>query len=185
MDRAEKIYESKALAKMLDSFNKLPKKLIARVQGPAYGGGLGLIAVCDTAIAVSGTKFGLTETRLGLVPATIGPFVISKMGPGFSRQVFFGGSFFDTELGLRSGLLSHLCTTDELDFLVEEQIGNVLKCAPGAEAAAKELCMLLSGTSKSELSSMTANALADRWENSEAQAGISAFFSGSTPPWVS
>ncbi|MBL4647036.1 MAG: enoyl-CoA hydratase/isomerase family protein [Rhizobiales bacterium] len=183
-DRAGKIRNSEALAHMLASFNSLPKMLIGRVHGAAYGGGLGLIAVCDVAIAVTGTKFGLTETRLGLIPATIGPFIVSKMGSGFSRQVFFGGSFFSTDLALRSSLISHECAPEQLDTLIEDQIQSVLKCAPGAEATAKELCLLLGGVSSADMSTMTANALADRWENAEAQAGIAAFFDRTPPPWV-
>lgn len=184
-DRAGKMSESKALAHMLASLNALPKPLVGRIQGPAYGGGVGLMSVCDISIAVEGTKFGLTETRLGLIPATIGPFVVKRLGEGFARQVFFTGKFFDTDFALRSGLVSHVCNADELDQAVEAEIAPIFNCAPGAVADAKALCLELDQLQPDEVSDHTASALADRWETEEAKLGISAFFQRSSPPWRS
>lgn len=182
-DRAGKVSESKALAHMLASLNALPKPLIARIQGPAYGGGVGLISVCDVAIAVEGAKFGLTETKLGLIPATIGPFIIKRMGEGFARQVFFTGKLFDTEFALRSGLISKTCEATELDDVIAEEITPILQCAPGAIADAKALCLELEAMPAEEVADRTAAALADRWETEEAQLGISAFLQRKPPPW--
>jgi methylglutaconyl-CoA hydratase len=182
-DRAGKMAEARALAGMLGAWNALPKPVIARVHGPAYGGGVGLIAVSDIAVAAEGVKFGLTETRLGLIPATIGPFVVRRLGEGFARQVFFNAKPFGTDFALRCGLLARVCSDDALDAAIAEECEAFLQCAPGAVADAKALCLKLGGEDIAGLVDMTINALADRWETDEAQAGISAFFSRSNPPW--
>lgn len=182
-DRAGKMAEARALADMLGAWNTLPKPVIARVQGAAYGGGIGLISVCDIAVAVRDAKFGLTETRLGLIPATIGPFVVRKLGEAFARQVFFNARPFGTDFALRSGLIAHVATHDGLDKAVEAEAAAFLECAPGAVAEAKALCRKLGGPDPLDFADMTANALADRWETDETQAGIAAFFAKETPPW--
>lgn len=182
-NRAGKMAEARALAEMLAAWNGLPKPVIARVHGPAYGGGIGLIAVADIAIAGGSAKFALTETRLGLIPATIGPFVVGKMGEGFARQVFFSAKPFGAEFGLRCGLLSGICADDGLDAAIENECAAILQCAPGAVADAKALCQRLGGPDLGAMIEPTIDALADRWETAEAQAGIDAFFKRSSPPW--
>ncbi|MCI5076634.1 crotonase/enoyl-CoA hydratase family protein [Oricola sp.] len=182
-DRAGKMSEARALAGMLGAWNALPKPVIGRVQGAAYGGGIGLIAVCDIAVASEGAKFALTETRLGLIPATIGPFVVRKLGEAFARQVFFNGKPFGPDFALRSGLIAGTATDDMLDGAVEAEVAAFLQCAPGAVADAKALCLRLGGPDPLDQAEMTAGALADRWETAEAQAGIAAFFARETPPW--
>ncbi|MCI5075747.1 crotonase/enoyl-CoA hydratase family protein [Oricola sp.] len=182
-DRAGKMAEAGALADMLGAWNALPKPVIARVQGPAYGGGLGLMAVADIVVAADTAKFALTETRLGLIPATIGPFVVAKLGPAFARQVFFNAKPFGPDFALRSGLVARITELDDLDATVEEEAAAFLDCAPGAVADAKALCRQLAGPDPAAQADMTANALADRWETREAQAGIAAFFAKETPPW--
>jgi len=183
-DRAGKMGESRALTTLLAALNALPKPLVARIQGPAYGGGVGLISVCDIAIAVDGTKFGLTETRLGLIPATIGPFLVARMGAGFARQVFFTGKGFSTDFALRAGLVSRVCDVSGLEDFVEEELHAILQCAPAAVERAKALCQLLGGADPAEFANMTANALADCGETDEAEEGIAAFFSKETPNWA-
>jgi len=182
-DRAGKMAEARALAGMLGAWNALSKPVIARVQGAAYGGGLGLMAVSDIVVAAGNAKFALTETRLGLIPATIGPFVVSRLGPAFARQVFFSSKPFGPDFGLRCGLVARVAPDEELDAAVEEEVAAFLSCAPGAVADAKALARNLAGPDPAEQAEMTANALADRWETGEAQAGIAAFFAKETPPW--
>lgn len=184
-DRAGKMSEARALASMLGAWNALPRPVIARVQGPAYGGGLGLMAVSDIVVAAEGAKFALTETRLGLIPATIGPFVVRRLGEGFARQVFFTAKPFGTDFALRSGLVARVCAAESLDEAVGEECAAILDCAPGAVADAKALARELGGPDPLDLAEMTANALADRWETDEAQAGIAAFLAKETPPWRS
>lgn len=181
-DRAGKIGEARALAGMLAAWNALPKPVIARVHGNSFGGGLGLMSVSDIVIAVEGVRFGLTEVRLGVIPATIGPFVVRRMGEGFARQVFFNARPFGTDFALRCGLVSRVTAADELDAAVEEECAAFLDCAPGAVADAKALCLQLGGD-LAPMVDLTVNALADRWETEEARIGIGAFFAKETPPW--
>jgi methylglutaconyl-CoA hydratase len=182
-NRAEKMAGAKKLSGMLMTLNNLSKPLIARVHGSAYGGGIGMMAVCDIVIAVAATPFALTETRLGLIPATIGPFVVRRMGEGFARQVFFTARPFDTDLGLRSGLVSRACDLDQLDTFIAEEIAALLKCAPGAVADAKKQCQTLGGIGLVELADRSIELLADRWETDEAQHGIAAFFEKRSAQW--
>ncbi|WP_319530236.1 crotonase/enoyl-CoA hydratase family protein [uncultured Cohaesibacter sp.] len=182
-DRQEKMREAGALASMLNAWNGLLKPVIGKVHGAAYGGGLGLVAVCDVVVAAEDCRFALTETRLGLIPATIGPFVVSRMGEAFARQVFFNARPFDAAFLMRAGLVSLICKTEELDETVSEEAAFFLDCAPGAIADAKSLCRALAGCKPQEMANFTAGALADRWETDEAQEGIAAFFAKSLPSW--
>ena len=173
-DRAGKIAEAGRLSAMLATLNALPKPLIARVQGNVYGGGVGLVAVSDIAIGAEGIKLALTETKLGLIPATIGPFVVRRMGEGMARQVFFSGNAFGPEFALRAGLLHEVCASEALDDRVRRQTAAVLKTAPRAVAAAKALCLTLGDDEVADIRTSIA-ALADRWESDEAQERIRAF----------
>lgn len=173
-DRAGKIAEASRLSAMLAALDALLKPLIARVQGNVYGGGLGLVAVSDIAIAAEGVRLALTETKLGLIPATIGPFVVGRMGQGFARQVFFSGMAFGTDFALRAGLLHEACPADQLDARLRRQTDAILKTAPGAVAAAKALCQRLGRGAEDEIATSIAG-LADCWESDEAQARIRAF----------
>ena len=183
-DRDGKMEESRGLANMLGALNSLPKFLIAKVQGSAYGGGVGMMAVADVVIANSKSKFALTETKLGLIPATIGPFVVNRMGENFARQVFYSGKPFTVEFAKRAGLVTTAVEAEDLNQAVEEEISAILKCAPGAIADAKALCQNLAGKAPSSQADYTANQLADRWESKEAMAGIEAFFNKQTAPWI-
>lgn len=182
-DRAGKMEGAQALASMLGLWNALAKPVIGRVHGAAYGGGIGLVAVCDIVIATDNCRFALTETRLGLIPATIGPFVVGRMGEAFARQVFFNSKPFDTAFLIRAGLVAKSCTNDMLDETVEEEVSAFLACAPGAVSDAKRLCRTLAGRHPTAMADLTANALADRWETSETQEGIAAFFAKEEPSW--
>ena len=182
-DRSGKMQEAGALATMLGLWNALPKPLIGRVHGAAYGGGIGLVAVCDVIIADETTRFALTETRLGLIPATIGPFVVARMGEAFARQVFFTAKPFDAAFLVRAGLVARSVPSDALDAAVEAEILAVLDCAPGAVAAAKALCRDLVTMDPAQSAQYYANALADCWETQETLEGIAAFFAKQTPSW--
>ncbi len=179
-DRAGKIAEARVLANMLATLNTLPKPLIGRVEGHAYGGGIGMMAVCDIVIATEGLRFALTETKLGLIPATIGPFVLRRMSETYARQVFFTAKPFGTELALRSGLVSAVCTADAMDAAIEAEIKPILQTAPGAVAEAKLLLQKMQGQDVQKVIDLTVNALADRWETDEAQQRIAAFFKDMT-----
>ena len=183
-DRETRISEAMKLARMLGALNDLPKPLIGRINGQAFGGGIGMISICDIAFGVDTAWFGLTETRLGLIPATISPYVIAKMGEGKARQVFMSGRRFDADEAMRLGLLSNAISKDELDQVVEKEVAQYLKSAPGAVAKAKALAASFSPSIDEAVMLRTANLLADCWEDIETQKGIAAFFEKRDPPWL-
>lgn len=184
-DRAGKIAESSQLALMLQDLDSLSKPLIASVHGAAYGGGIGMMSVCDIVVASKSAKFALTETRLGLIPATIGPYVVRRMGEGAARQVFMNAVTFNSDRAFHLGLASFSVEPDKLDEVVQEQAQAFLECAPGAIADAKALCQHLARTQPSSQLEYTAGKLADRWETAEAEEGITCFFTRTKPEWRS
>ena len=176
--------EARLLADMLGAWNRCPKPVIARVQGNAFGGGVGLMSVCDTVVAVEGAKFGFTETRLGLIPATIGPYVIARMGEGAARRVFMSARLFDAAEASRLGLVSQVVGEDSLDSAVEAEVRPYLACAPGAVAAAKALALELGAAPDTAAIDASVEALVARWEGDEAAEGIAAFFDKRPPAWA-
>ncbi|MDN5787748.1 crotonase/enoyl-CoA hydratase family protein [Pseudorhodobacter sp.] len=183
-DAATRADGARKLAMMLAALNNLPKPLIGRVQGQAYGGGVGLMSVCDVAIGVLGARFGLTETRLGLIPATIGPYVVARMGEAMARRVFFSARLFDADEAVRLGLLAHVVAPDDLETAVEAEVMPYLACAPGAVAEAKALIRMLSPMPDTAQIEASITALVTRWESDETAEGIAAFFAKTKPGWV-
>jgi methylglutaconyl-CoA hydratase len=183
-DRAGKITEATHLAMMLKAFHDLPKPVIARVQGQAFGGGLGLMAVADQVIAVDDTRFALTETKLGLIPATIGPFVIAKIGGAKARSVFITGSMMTAEQACHLGLVSHVVSRDGLDDALAREVNTALKAAPGAMARAKAMLRQITSPNLDAEIALAIDHLADCWESEETQEGIAAFFDKTPPPWL-
>jgi methylglutaconyl-CoA hydratase len=183
-DRAGRMAEARRLALMLNALNTLPKPVIARVQGPAYGGGVGMMAVADVVIAAEGARFGLTETRLGLIPATISPYLIARMGEGPARSVFMSARLFDAAEAVRLHLVTRAVPEAELDAAVEAEAAAYLACAPAAVAAAKALARSLGPRIDEGVIEDTIARLADTWETAEARAGIAAFFDKQPAPWV-
>lgn len=177
--------EARSLAQMLGAWNTLPKPVIGRIQGQAFGGGVGLMAICDVAVGVQDARFGLTETRLGLIPATIGPYVVARMGQACARRVFMSARLFDGAEAVRLGLLARAVPEAELDAAVEAEVAPYLAVAPGAVAAAKALTLELGGTVTEAQIDATVAALRERWESDEAAEGIAAFFDKRKPRWAS
>ncbi|MDJ0995476.1 MAG: crotonase/enoyl-CoA hydratase family protein [Dinoroseobacter sp.] len=176
--------EARKLADMLGALDVMPKPLIGRVQGQAFGGGIGLMSVCDVAIGITGAKFGLTEVRLGLIPATIGPYVVARMGAARARRVFFSGRLFGADEAVALGLLARVVAPEALDAAIEAEVAPYLSAAPGAVAAGKALVAELGATASARQVDLTVQALVARWEDKEAAAGIDAFFSKKPPPWA-
>lgn len=172
-----------ALARMLGALNTLPKPLIGRVHGNAYGGGIGLMAVCDVVFAAETVKFGLTETRLGLIPATIGPYVIARMGEAAARRVFMSGRVFDATEAKELGLVAVVAAPEQLDTLIQREIEAYLLCAPAAVAEAKRLVRSLGPTIDEAKIAASVDALIGVWEGREAAEGIAAFFEKRKPRW--
>ncbi len=183
--RDQRIKETGELAHMLAALNALSKPLIGMIQGPAYGGGIGMISVCDISIGVSTAKFALTEVKLGLTPATISPYVVKRIGEANARRNFFNSRVFSATEAKQMGLLSEVVEADQLEQAVEKEIGLILKCAPGAIAATKKLINYVDTHKANENRVYTAENLADAWESQEGQEGIDAFFNKRKPSWLS
>ena len=183
-DRATRIREATKLAMMLNALNTLPKPLIGRVQGNAFGGGVGMMSVCDIAIGVEGAKFGLTEVKLGIIPATISPYVIARMGEAKARRVFFSGRLFGAEEARELGLLAKVVAPEALDLAIETEVLPYLAAAPGAVARSKALARSLGPRIDETVIAQTIAHLADAWEQDEAKEGISAFFEKRKPNWL-
>lgn len=184
MDAATRSAEAGKLAAMLGALNTLPKPLIGRVQGNAFGGGVGMAAVCDVAIGVDTLKMGFTETRLGIIPATIGPYVLARMGEGRARRVFMSARLFGAAEAVDLGLLARVVPAADLDTAIEAEVQPYLSCAPGAVAAAKQLARDLGKRIDADVVDHTIAALAARWETDEAAEGIGAFFDKRKAAWM-
>lgn len=176
--------EAAKLAHMLQAMNTMPKPLIGALQGNAFGGGVGMASVCDVAIGVDHLKMGLTETRLGIIPATIGPYVIARMGEGRARRVFMSSRLFGAAEAVDLGLLARAVPAERLTGAVEAEVVPYLSCAPGAVAAAKALARDLGPRIDNDTIDMTINALKSRWETDEAAEGIGAFFDKRKAAWM-
>ncbi|WP_415402565.1 crotonase/enoyl-CoA hydratase family protein [Tateyamaria sp. SN3-11] len=176
--------EAGKLAHMLQALNTLPKPLIGALQGNAFGGGVGMASVCDVAIGVDHLKMGLTETRLGIIPATIGPYVLARMGEGCARRVFMSARLFGAAEAVELGLLARAVPASDLGDAVEAEVVPYLSCAPGAVAAAKSLARDLGPRIDEATISMTIDALKSRWETEEAAEGIGAFFDKRKAAWM-
>ena len=183
-DRETRIREARKLAEMLNALNEMPTPLIAKIHGGAFGGGVGMACVCDVAIAEANTKFGLTETRLGLIPATIGPYVLARMGEGYARRVFMSARVFSAEEARELGVVARSVVASELDAAIEAEVTPYLNVAPEAAGAAKALARALGPRIDAEVIDDTIRRLADVWENEEATHGIASFFDKSNPRWA-
>jgi methylglutaconyl-CoA hydratase len=180
---AQRAEEAGKLAWMLQALNTLPKPLIGRVHGNAFGGGVGMASVCDVAIGADTAQMALTETRLGLIPATIGPYVCARMGEARARRVFMSGRRFDAAEAVELGLLARAVPGDDLDAAVEAEVAPYLDCAPGAVARAKALLRGLGPPIDDRIVRHTIDELAACWAGEEAPEGIAAFFDKRKPHW--
>ena len=183
-DADTRFTEARKLAAMLQALNTLPKPLIGALQGNAFGGGVGLAAVCDVAIGVDSLRMGLTETRLGLIPATIGPYVVARMGEARARRVFMSARLFDAAEAVELGLLARCVPAGSLADAVEAEVVPYLSCAPGAVAAAKALVQQLGPAVDDAVIDASVASLVARWETGEAREGISAFFERRAPAFA-
>ncbi len=183
-DAATRRAGAESIAAMLGALNGLSKPLIGRVQGNAFGGGVGMCCVCDVVVAVEGAQFGLTETKLGLIPATIGPYVIARMGEAAARRVFMSSRRFGAAEAQTLGIVAKVVAPADLDAAVEAEVVPYLDCAPGAVAAAKALAQRLGGNIDADAVAHSIDALIAQWEGDEAPEGIAAFFEKRKPRWA-
>jgi methylglutaconyl-CoA hydratase len=181
MTRSERVANSALLAEMLQRLDRLPVLTIARVNGQAYGGGVGMIAVCDLAIAVPTAEFALTEVTLGLAPSNISPYVVRRMGAANARRTFLNARRMDAPMAKSLGLLAEVA--EDLDAAVEVEIESLLRCGPEAVAAAKRLIEWVDTHDADTTAWNTARYLAPAWGWEEAHAGILPFLDKRPPPW--
>ena len=175
------------LAKLMRCLNYLSKPTIARINGAAFGGGLGLIAACDITIAVDSARFGLTEARLGLAPAVISPYVFRRIGERNARRYFLSGERFDSQKALDIGLIQQSVAADQLDDAIENMIGQLLKSGPLAVAHCKQLVYEVAGhnaESQQGMDEFTARLIARLRVSAEGQEGLAAFLEIRKPGWT-
>lgn len=173
-----------ALAKLMQTLNFLPKPTVAAVQGAALGGGVGLVAACDIAIATADAVFALSEVRLGLIPAVIGPYVIAAIGERAARRYFLSGERFDAKEAERLGLVHAVVARGQLGAAVQAQTDHLLAGGPQALAAAKKLIQRVSRRPiDAAMAKETAARIAAVRAGSEAKEGIAAFFAKHKPAW--
>ncbi len=183
--RDENIRDSSLLAKMYAVINECPLPVVGRIQGAAIGGGVGLVAVCDIAIATAQSKFGLSEVKLGILPAVISPYVIARIGQSHARALFLTGERFDAERALRIGLVHRVVpTADDLDAAVDETLGQLQTSGPAAVKACKKLIAFVSANELAESIPYTIEAIATRRVSEEGQQGMNAFLKKEKAPWV-
>ena len=183
---AENREDSLRLASLMRTLQFLPKPTIARVNGAAYGGGVGLIACCDIAIGVDNARFGLTEVKLGLVPAVISPYVIHAIGLRHARRLFLTGELFDAATAQDIGLLHRCVPAEQLDEAVDGTLALLAKAGPVAQAEAKQLALRMAGATEADAERIdrdNAALIARLRVSDEGQEGLGAFLGKRAPRW--
>jgi methylglutaconyl-CoA hydratase len=180
----QNLEESLAIADLLQAIDTLPKPTIARVNGTAIGGGNGLFSACDIVVASDRARFGLSEVKIGLVPAAISPYVIRRIGEGRARQFFLTGERFDARRALEVGLVNIVAPHAVLDARMEELTGLLLSSGPEAIAKSKELIQKVPGMGFDEARSYTAEVIARLRVSAEGQEGMAAFLEKRKPRWA-
>ena len=182
--QAENVRDAEALANLLRTLNGLKKPTIAAVQGNAFGGGVGLVACCDIAFAAEHVRFAFSEARLGLIPATIGPYVVRAIGERQARRYFLTAETFGAEEALRIGLVHQICPPQGLTALVNQTVDALLACGPQAQTEAKTLIRRVSsGPVDAEMIADTAQRIAAVRVSAEGQEGLKAFLEKRRPSW--
>jgi len=183
--REENLRDAKTAARMFLAVATCPKPVIARVHGAALGGGAGLIAACDIAVAVESAQFGFTEVKVGIIPSIISPFVLAKIGPAHAREYFLTGERFPAAVARDIGLVQHVVKDEAaMDALIEAKIAEILTSSPEAVRMAKQLIFSVVGRPPESVLDLTAEAIARARATDDARAGFAAFLARSKPPWA-
>ncbi len=184
LSREQNEQDAMVMAEMFDAIDRCPVPVIARVQGAALGGGMGLCAVSDLVLAEAGARFGFTETRLGILPAVISPFVIAKIGETHARALFPSGRRFDATRALRIGLVHEVVEgVESLDGAVAAALSEVLAAGPTAARAAKAIIREVRGLPHESTRWHTARRIAGQRTSAEGQEGLRAFLEKREPAW--
>ena len=183
---AENLADAQALATMLATLDRLPQPTIARVHGPAFAGGTGLVAACDIAVGTPEAKFCFSEAKLGLSPATISPYVMRAIGERMARRYFLTAEVFGAEEAHRIGLLSALVSTADLDTEVNSLVKHLLAGGPQAHVKIKDLIRAVTGRQVDDaLSADTAKRIAEIRVSPEGREGIASFLEKRKASWCS
>jgi len=181
--REENRRDAQALADLFHAVYVSPKPVVARAHGAALGGGAGLVAACDIAVAAHGTQFGFTEVRLGIIPSVISPYVLRKIGESAARELFLTGERFAAQTAAAIGLVRLAVPEDELDAAVEERVEELLRAGPRAVTAAKALIRDVACRAVDEVRAETVERIAEIRVSDEAQEGLRAFLEKRKPAW--
>jgi methylglutaconyl-CoA hydratase len=179
----ENVADSRALAAMYRALHDLPMPLVARVQGAAMGGGAGLVAVADIAVASTEAFFAFSEVRVGILPAVVSPYVVRKLGPARATALFITGARIDAKRAHEIGLVERVVEPGELDAAVERVLAAILEGGPAAVNAAKRLVREVEGRSPAEVADLTVARIAGIRVSSEGQEGLRAFLERRKPRW--
>lgn len=181
----ENLRDAQGLALMLKTLNNMPQPTIARVQGAAFGGAVGLVSCCDMAVAASTAVFSLSEVKIGLLPATISPYVIGAIGDRAARRYFLTAERFDAHRAMHIGLVNEVVDAEQLDNQVNALIKSLLENGPNAVMAAKQLVFDVSGKPIDQgLIDHTCEVIADIRASTEGQEGLQAFLEKRKPSWL-
>ncbi len=181
---AENFADAMRLAELLRLLNEFPKPTVARVNGPAYAGGLGLVCCCDVAIAAEEATFAISEVRLGLVPGTISPYVVAAIGARMARQFFLTAEPFTAAEAHRIGLVHGVSPLTALDDTIATIVANLMQGGPEAQARAKRLVADVAGRPVTEaVRQLSARAIAEGRASAEGREGLAAFFEKRKPAW--
>ncbi len=176
--------DAEGITDFLTAMARCPLPVVARVHGAAFGGGVGLVCAADIVIAAEGTRFSLSEARLGLAAATIAPHVIAAVGPREAKARMLLATPFGVDEALRIGLIHRAVPADELDMAVEEVVASLLHCAPGALAAIKRLPATINGADPDVTRGAMTDLLVERLGSEEGREGLRAFLEKRPPAWV-
>ncbi len=179
----ENVRDAEAMSDMYRAIDRCPKPVIARVHGAALGGGAGLCAVADAVVAERATVFGFTETKLGIIPAVISPFVLAKIGASQARRFFLTGERFDAPRAQAIGLVHEVVDAVGLDATVDRIAGELITAGPAAIAAAKALIPAVRAASYDDSRAITARAIARQRTTPEGQEGLRAFLERRPAAW--
>jgi methylglutaconyl-CoA hydratase len=182
--QVENLADAEDFARMLERIDTLPKPVIGRVHGSALGGGVGLAAVCDIVVAADDATFGLTEVKLGILPAVISPYVLRKIGVSAARELFLSGTRFGAARARELGLVHEVVPESELDAAIDRRMSELLSSAPNAVAAAKALIRDVAGESPKDVIGLTTSRIAAHRVSPEGQEGMRAFLQKRKPDWV-
>lgn len=181
---AENLRDAEDLARMLERLDTVPVPVIGRIHGAALGGGVGLAAICDMAVAADDAVFAFSEVKLGILPAVISPYVIRKIGVSAARDLFLSGARFGATRARELGLVHEVVPENELDTAIERRIHDVLSAGPAAIAAAKELIRTVAGERPSDVIALTTDSIARQRVAPEGQEGMRAFLEKRKPRWT-